>query len=368
MGGGGGQRKSLHHNRLEKNKSAFTLVELLVVVAIIGMLIAILLPAVQAARAAAARMQCSNHLKQIGLAMHTHHDAKDTLPPGWHIPIVHMDEKFGPKELSRRDCGFANYTGGPTYGWAVFIFPFMEQGALYDQLDPYNIPLWQRYRAVQTAPNFPTQAERDLLQTVIPTLRCPADSTRDVMMGLRQGGGGNVATANYTLIVAENFPGNGSTTGPYSVRDPSTGNMVNVNYSGVANFGPADGRRGSFFGNSFLEFNVIEDGLSNTIFIAERCGQKANDGNHGAAVWAGQGEIGRNDTNAIGRIASRLNWHFNSSVAATGDNAGKYPASTHAGGANFLFGDGAARLVSETISTDLYRNLVYRNSEQSTSL
>jgi len=90
-----------HHNR------AFTLVELLVVIAIIGMLIALLLPAVQVAREAARRMQCSNHLKQIGLAVHNFHDSANALPPS----------------------NFYDFSRATVW---VHIFPFLEQASLYE--------------------------------------------------------------------------------------------------------------------------------------------------------------------------------------------------------------------------------------------
>jgi len=94
------------------NIQAFTLVELLVVIAIIGILIALLLPAVQAAREAARRMQCTNHLKQIGLGLHTYHDAYKSLPAGTGGPLAEWDMNlFGPN-------------------WA--ILPFIEQNALFD--------------------------------------------------------------------------------------------------------------------------------------------------------------------------------------------------------------------------------------------
>ena len=104
-GGEWEQRKSLTRKDLRQRNAAFTLVELLVVIAIIGMLIALLLPAVQAAREAARRMQCTNHLKQFGLAVHNAHDSQNALPPN----CVQVD--------------------GVTF--FVFVLPFIEQQALY---------------------------------------------------------------------------------------------------------------------------------------------------------------------------------------------------------------------------------------------
>src|SRR5437660_9676642 len=97
------------------NRRGFTLVELLVVIAIIGVLVALLRPAVQQAREAARRMQCTNNLKQIGIALHNHHDVKLTFPPG---------------ALN------TGHNGTPVYTtWTIEILPFMEQQALYQQYD-----------------------------------------------------------------------------------------------------------------------------------------------------------------------------------------------------------------------------------------
>ena len=108
---------------MRKQKSGFTLVELLVVIAIIGILVALLLPAVQAAREAARRMQCSNHLKQIGLAIHNHHDTYKKFPTGgWHWSIPPEFRNGTAPEVSPRQGA----------GWAYQILPFMEQQAVWD--------------------------------------------------------------------------------------------------------------------------------------------------------------------------------------------------------------------------------------------
>ena len=108
-----GQRKSLASMNLRQQKAAFTLVELLVVIAIIGMLIALLLPAVQAAREAARRMQCTNNVKQISLSLHNHHDVRELFPP--------LGGGFNGK-----------FTYAATVGTLVYLMPFIEMSALYD--------------------------------------------------------------------------------------------------------------------------------------------------------------------------------------------------------------------------------------------
>src|SRR5687767_13127460 len=92
---------------------AFTLVELLVVIAIIGVLVALLLPAVQMAREAARASSCKNHLRQLGLAVHQYHDAVSQLPPGW---LADKPE------------------GTPGWGWSPALFPYLEQANLSEGL------------------------------------------------------------------------------------------------------------------------------------------------------------------------------------------------------------------------------------------
>ena len=154
---------------------AFTLVELLVVIAIIGILIALLLPAVQAARAAARRMQCTNNVKQIVLAMHNYHDAVKVLPPGW---IYH---RAGNGTITSNNTPDSDPHGmtKPYWGWNVFILPYIEQTALYDGLAPGQRLLQTlcRGNVINGTPIVDNilPDDRALIQSIIGSLRCPTD-------------------------------------------------------------------------------------------------------------------------------------------------------------------------------------------------
>jgi len=159
------------------SRKAFTLVELLVVIAIIGVLVALLLPAVQAAREAARRSSCSNNLKQIGLAVHNHHDTFRRLPPGWTAPA-------------------GNAEGAPGWAWASHSLNFMEQGNLYNQITFAS--------AVSEPVNLNAR------QTVVETFLCPSDVGEDVFtLGTVQ-----VARSNYLGVFGnseiEDSPSNGN--------------------------------------------------------------------------------------------------------------------------------------------------------------
>jgi prepilin-type N-terminal cleavage/methylation domain-containing protein len=137
---------------LARRRSAFTLVELLVVIAIIGILVALLLPAVQAAREAARRTQCGNNLKQLGLAVHNYHDTYKTLPPGGmncpNHPVT--------------PCNGWDLDPGPWMTtWSICILPFMEQQPLFDKYDAK--------RHNMDSVNLP------VLQTFLETYLCPSD-------------------------------------------------------------------------------------------------------------------------------------------------------------------------------------------------
>ncbi len=137
-----------------RQNDAFTLVELLVVIAIIGILVALLLPAVQAAREAARRMSCGNNQKQLGLAVHNYHDTYKTFPPDaiWH----------GNARGTQSDANTVkNYT------WITLILPFIEQSPLHDQIN-FSLPALREFNRIQVA----GAPARELM---LPALLCPSD-------------------------------------------------------------------------------------------------------------------------------------------------------------------------------------------------
>ena len=152
--------------RMARSRSAFTLIELLVVIAIIGILVGLLLPAVQKVRAAAARMSCGNNLHQIGLATHMYNDSSGKLPAGW---------------VTSRPGGAI--APSPGWSWSLLILPNIEQGNLYTAIGPDLV-----------TPGGPSAANLPYLQTPIKSYRCPADSGPDINAPFQ-----NLGMSNYVI-------------------------------------------------------------------------------------------------------------------------------------------------------------------------
>ncbi len=213
---------TLAQRQLARRRVAFTLVELLVVIAIIGILVGLLLPAVQQAREAARRMQCSNNLKQIGLALHNYHDTYNKFPQG--------------------------FTRFHSWGWAVRVLPFMEQRNLFDRLatDSGN------WGPINNATNPVLLAT---LQTKLSGFRCPSDTGPDIN-DKRTLGGRQVSMSNYIGV-------NGSLLfqhlGQWYDAESTPGNPATY-----------VGGNGALFMDSKIGLRDITDGTSNTLLVGER--------------------------------------------------------------------------------------------------
>ena len=202
----------MYHRFLSQRRQAFTLIELLVVIAIIAILIGLLLPAVQKVRDAAARTKCSNNLRQIGIGLHSYHDAEGKLPPASSSAV--------------------------NLGYVVHILPYIEQSPLYDLID--------RTKSFNTAPNTNTQ----VLEARVPVYLCSSGVQQTAQSAP------NGATLHYVAVM-------GPKGGTYSVTN---GGDTQGGYS----------NHGILTVNSRTQLASIQDGSSNTLMVGELSWNKAN--------------------------------------------------------------------------------------------
>jgi len=341
-----------------RRKRGFTLVELLVVIAIIGVLVALLLPAVQAAREAARRMQCSNNLKQLSLALHNYHDVYKTLP-------------FG-------GVAGQNWTWGAS--WMPRIMPYVEQTAGYDQMTwigDHPGWTWSGGSGVTNA-----IAWRDVKLSV---LTCPSTPLQTMVDA--GGNGMLIARASYTGISGAS-DGNGFVNGPYRWARCCDCCSALVN-QGVISGG------GMLVVGQGVKLGMITDGTSNTMGISECSNFVYNatytskneqvNAVHGfmmGSPWPITIEQAVRDYwggNPTASYAARL---FNCTTimyapnsvsvawagvgANDGSNNGIY--SPHAAGVQAAFGDGSVTYVSETIDMFTLRALATRDDGYVASL
>jgi prepilin-type processing-associated H-X9-DG protein len=332
------------------------LVELLVVIAIIGMLIALLLPAIQAAREAARRMSCSNQLKQLALSCHNHHDINQTLPPlGSNVnPAINGDDRIS---------------------WTIHTLNFTEQTALYD-----SIATGGKAAAVNGTTDYkpfganPWDTNYVPWLRQMPTLICPSDSKATVRCD-------GIGRLSYRASI-----------GDYSCywayqdgNNPNTGLR-----EGSRHF------RGCFVRGEGRDFSFITDGASNTLLLGEiLCGSNTTYATN-TAVWRERGDIAAQTNNPwtgtmiwclgafesgrrikstdrwIGRGFAGMTWAdgvvtlsgFSSQlppnspscmVGASDDSAMRSViltlSSNHSGGANVAFADGSVRFLGETVNS-----------------
>ncbi|MGD0656167.1 MAG: DUF1559 domain-containing protein [Thermoguttaceae bacterium] len=319
-------------NKLTALRSAFTLVELLVVIAIIGILIALLLPAVQAARGAARRSQCVNNLKQIALGIDQYENANKKFPPG-------RKGCDGITAASTTNCvSCANDLGTARLGYSTFVFilPFMEQRGLYDSFD---LPtLW-----VTTVVLNLTSNNGNAVQVRPQEFVCPSDISPSIT---RLEGDSNDCAGAGTV---------GGATGSYAVasgtKGPDATYPVNNAEVKIDNNGPFIYKR------QYLRKDII-DGVSHTFFVGEE--------KDGLNKWTAGMRYAtmRTTANPLNSPPGKgaVVWQDNSSVTTPVYN-GSF-GSRHAGGANFAYGDAHVVFINDTIDMALYQALSTRAGKE----
>jgi prepilin-type N-terminal cleavage/methylation domain-containing protein/prepilin-type processing-associated H-X9-DG protein len=342
-------------------RQAFTLVELLVVIAIIGILVGLLLPAVQAAREAARRMQCTNNLKQIGLAIHNYEGVYKRYPIG----SVDAD----PKEagaLRLWDAG--NHRKGTVL---VKLLPYIEQNVLFNALDfRYDV---EAQLNGGSGPGQTVVPRTDMRVTTIPTYRCPSDGTSGRVVSQQN------QLYNYSLSIGNNnLDSQGGWCNVHPVNSYATraagvvgGNLFNNGGNGHGYSGYyANGTNQSGvisrcdWGARFAELN---DGTSNTIAGGEIL-PSCHDHHRGGGGWY-------NSNGQWTATSAKINFNTcrRQGVSDTAQNCNDYRVwmtsagfkSDHTGGANFVMGDGSVQFLSENIDYVSYQRLGSRNDGES---
>lgn len=304
--------------------SAFTLVELLVVIAIIGTLVGLLLPAVQAARESARRSSCSNRLKQLGLALHNHNDAKKALPIG----INNTINGWG------GDGAIAPYARG---GWFPLVLPYCEENGLYDQW-------WSRVSANPPLDGFLGFPGRT---TVVNGFRCASDPNNGTI-------GLNGFKGNYALC------GGGFGWGNANAVVDTNGNAP----TGI--FYPVGSRQ-----LTGCKLKEITDGLSKTIMASEIVLVLDTEGNSIGAGYDMRGLYWNNAHMNTLLVTARppnasagdvIGWACRNTAfapCASSSTSGNImtPRSRHPGGAHCLLADGSVAFVTNSINTNTFQHL-----------
>ncbi|MDO5309764.1 MAG: DUF1559 domain-containing protein [Planctomycetia bacterium] len=331
--------------RRDVNQRGFTLVELLVVIAIIGILIGLLLPAVQAAREAARRMQCTNNLKNLGLAMHNYHDTHNTLPPG--NTFFNANNSANPLTGTGLGCEAGGVYHG-MMGWPAFVLPFIEGTSLYDSIDftkraytPYCVHA-NAYGHSTGSPSCGDEVNKEAGSNAPSVFTCPTVSNTIAPKGSQK---------DYCVNGGSELPERTTTENiGIQVADPNS-------------------RRGPFFGlfwcNSSCNLAAITDGTSHTFMLMELSSVTLPNANK--TGWSANPFIAVGHwSDGYGIFTQYGVMNIPPNCLTFGEDT-RTPRSFHPGGLNACMADGSVHFVSDTSNTDVYYATFTRASAGNTA-
>jgi prepilin-type N-terminal cleavage/methylation domain-containing protein/prepilin-type processing-associated H-X9-DG protein len=323
-------------------RRGFTLVELLVVIAIIGVMVGLLLPAVQAAREAARRMSCSNNMKQLGLAMHNYHDSLNSFPLG---------------AYNLREAWPASGSN-----WRALLLPYIEQRPVYDQL---QFTATSHFMAGGAAGANALLGNEVLRELNIPTYRCPSSAIPE--FDIAPGSNNQQRTLNISYVGIQ------GAARPVPGPDPNRGTF-DLGHGWSCN-------NGILFANTFTRMRDVTDGLSNTMILSDQSGLVARvnrtsnyyggwfGSRHPRPVSGGPGvsmDLWQTGTTCV-RFAP------NSNIVQTGATEAMYRNNTvinsmHPGGINVSLADGSVRFLTDSIDFMMLKMLCCKDDGQVFSL
>ncbi|WZO98261.1 DUF1559 domain-containing protein [Isosphaeraceae bacterium EP7] len=319
----------MNARKIPSIRSGFTLIELLVVISIIAVLIALLLPAVQSAREAARRAQCTNNMKQLGLAMHTFESANGFFTPA---AVTAAFPKLG---INVDASGMALPTAQLVlHGWSVLLLPFAEQTALANS---YNLTL-----------DYRNPGNSTLMTTQLNLMACPSTPTPNRIDTHNSGG----------------FPGWRAACGDYAPNNSVTATLIDAGFVAPGEYG------GVMQANVVRTIAEITDGTSNTEVMAEVAGRPDRWTRGGKFVASNlPGSAPRIRVSGAGWADRDSPYGLHGFTMDGGANPGPCHTnctnanevfSFHPGGANNLFADGSVHFIKETAAIQVYANMISR--------